>query len=127
MRLIRYLGAVAAVGCLAVAAFAADFVWNDGRLFYLAMGRDAMVGACTPPARDALAGRGFTPEDFTIGDRPSIAFAAGTLGRARVLTAPFTFSDGPDGPRVDGRLVCAVHGPSVQVDVQVDATPLRAA
>ena len=127
MVVLRVLGAIVAAGAVAVAVLAADVVWNDGRLFYLAMGRDTLVDACTPPTREVLLGRGFSPMDLTIGARPSIAFASGALGRSRVLSAPFTFSDGADGPRVDGQLVCAVHGAAVQVTVEVDATPLRAA
>lgn len=127
MVVFRILSAAALVALLAGAGFVADNVWNEGRLFYAAVGRDTLVGLCVPPAQQVLERRGFTPMDLTVGQRPSIAFASGTHGRSRVLSAPFTFSDGPDGREIDGHLVCAVHGQSVEVTVDVDATPLRAA
>ena len=75
--------------------------------------------------KDSLAGKGFTPTDLTFDRRPSIAFAAGSLGAGRTLASPFTFTDGPDGPRVDGTAVCHVSGQTVTVTVDVDRLPLR--
>jgi hypothetical protein len=127
MVVFRIIAAAAVLALLVGAGLVADNNWNEGRLFYAAMGRDALVGLCVPPAQQVLERRGFTPLDFAVGQRPSIAFASGTLGRSRVLSAPFTFSDGPDGREIDGHLVCAVRGQAVEVTVDVDATPLRAA
>ena len=54
-------------------------------------------------------------------------FASGGFGSSRLLSGPFTFTDGPNGQRIDGRLACHVQGKEIRVDVDVDGLPMRAA
>ncbi|MCW6508090.1 hypothetical protein [Lichenifustis flavocetrariae] len=127
MFFVKLFGAILLGGILLAAGFFGDMLWNDGRLFYAAVGRDRLVELCTPPAREDLISRGFSPTDLVFAPRPSIAFTSGPSGQSKTFSAPFTFSDGPNGQRVDGRLACSVSGKTVKVDVQVDSLPLRAA
>lgn len=127
MWVLKVIAAMLLLAVIALAGFVYDAGWNHGRIMASLLGRDRLVARCLPAVRTSLTGRGFTPTDVEVGDPVSIAIASGSLGRSRVLSGPFTFSDGPNGPRVDGRLVCYVHGQDVDVDVAVDALPLRAA
>ena len=127
MWVMKVLVALLVLAILALGGAVYDAGWNGGRLMASLLGRDRLVAQCLPAVRTSLAGRGFTPTDVEVGDPVSIAVASGSFGRTRVLSGPFTFSDGPNGPRVDGRLVCHVHGRDVDVDVAVDSLPLRAA
>ena len=102
-----------------------DVVANGSRLFYRMAGRDTLLQDCTPPLKVNLIGKGFSPLDITFDNGPSIRFATGSLRSSRTFADAFSFSDGQDGPRVDGRLVCTVAGPSVRVEVDVDQLPHR--
>ena len=125
MIVLKVFGGVLLAALVLFGGFLADTGWNDSRLFHAAMGRDALETACAPPVRQSLVGKGFTPTDLTFSRRPSIAFAAGSLGSGKTLAGGFTFTDGPDGPRVDGTAVCRLSGRTVTVDVEVDSLPLR--
>lgn len=127
MVILKLIAAVALLGLLALGGLVADTVWNDGRVLSTLLGRDRLVAQCLPPLRDTLVQRGFSPTDVEVGTAVSIAVASGSFGRVRVLSGPFTFSDGPNGARVDGRLACRVSGAKTEVEVDVDGTPLRAA
>lgn len=127
MPVLKILGALLLLGLLAVAALVYDAGWNGGRLVATVLGRDRLMAQCLPAVRTSLAGRGFTPIDVELSEPISIALELGIFGRSRVMSGPFTFSDGPNGPRVDGQLVCHVRGTAVDVDVAVDGLPLRAA
>lgn len=127
MWVLKALGAVLLLAALVVAGFVYDAGWNDGRFVAGLLGRDRLVAQCLPAVRTRLADRGFSPTDIEVGGSVSIGIASGSFGSARVLSGPFTFSDGPNGPRVDGRLVCRVHGTETDVKVDVDGLPLRAA
>lgn len=127
MRGLKVIGAVLCCGALLMAGFVYDVGWNHGRLFATLLGRDRLVAQCVPGVRTALTERGFTPTDIEVGAPVSIGFASGGFGSSRVLSGPFTFTDGPNGPRVDGRLACHVQGKEVRVEVDVDGLPLRAA
>ena len=127
MWVLKAIGALVLLAMLAVAGFVYDAGWNDGRLVATLLGRDRIVAQCLPVVRSRLTDRGFSPTDIEVGDPVSIALASGSFGRSRVLSGPFTFSDGPNGPRVDGRLVCHVQGTQIDVQVDVDGLPLRAA
>lgn len=127
MVVVKLVGALLLVAVLACGTFVVDMMANDGRLFYAAVGRDRLVGLCTPPIREALVSRGFAPSDIAFGVHPSISLAAGSWGRSQVLAGVFNFTDGPMGPRVDGSASCTVQGSSVTVDVAVDHLPVRAA
>ena len=123
--LFKLIGLVALVAIAAGVVFAADMVWNESRLFYAAVGRDALVRDCTPGTKEALIGKGFSPIDLSFESRPSIGVSYGTEGRVRTFRSAFTFSDGQGGLRIDGRLACMVHGHDIQVDVDVDSLPRR--
>ena len=123
--MLKLVGA-AMVGALLLAALAVyDLGWNGSALFYRVVGRDSLVEACTRPLRENLVGRGFSPVDLDFGASPSIASASGPFGRSKTLSGSFTFSDGHNGPRVDGRIACTVSGPAVEVDVEVETLPRR--
>lgn len=117
------------VAVLAAAVILGVAVWdlarNGGGLFLALAGRDSLVRDCTPVLTQNLIGRGFSPVDLAFGDSPAITSVGGSFGRARSLTGTFSFSDGDNGPRVDGRALCKVSGPSVDVDVEVDSLPRR--
>jgi hypothetical protein len=127
MWILKAIGAVLLLAMLLVAGFVYDAGWNDGRMVATLLGRDRLVAQCLPAVRTRLADRGFSPTDVEVGEPVSIALASGSFGRSRILSGPFTFSDGPNGPRVDGRLVCRVQGAAIEVQVDVDGLPLRAA
>jgi hypothetical protein len=126
MLLRRGLSLIVVAAMIGAAGFAADALWNDSRLFYRFAGRDALEAACRPQMLDRLAGKGFSPTDLEFSPRPAISFAFGSQGRSRTFDDDFTFSDGPDGQRVDGVVACTVSGQSVTVDVSVDSLPVRA-
>lgn len=123
----KIIGFVVLLGFASLAGFVADLVWNDSRIFYLLAGRGALETACRPLTLESLAGRGFSPVDLTFGPHPSISFASGSAGSVKTLAGDITFSDGVDGQRIDGSVVCAVSGHTVKVDVNVDRLPQRAA
>lgn len=127
MRVLKVIGAVLLCGVLLAAGFVYDAGWNDGRLVATLLGRDRLVAQCLPGVRTALTERGFTPTDVEVGAPVSIGFASGGFGSSRLLSGPFTFTDGPNGQRVDGRLACRVQGTEIRVDVEVDGLPMRAA
>lgn len=124
--ILKLIGTAILLGIVVMAGFAADAFLNRSRLFYVAIGRDGLVHDCTPLTEESLIGKGFSPVDLMFSERPSIAFALGASGQVKTLSDGFSFSDGPDGQRVDGTLVCTVVGKDVKVDVQVDSLPLRA-
>ena len=125
MFLLKLIGAasLAVIVCLGIAAY--DLVWNGGTLFYRFAGRDALVQACTPPLRENLVGKGFSPVDLAFGETPALSTVSGTFGQTKSLADAFTFSDGQDGLRVDGRVFCRISGRSVEVEVEVDSLPRR--
>lgn len=127
MRVLKVIGAVLLCGILLAAGFVYDAGWNDGRLVASLLGRDRLVAECMPGVRTALTQRGFTPTDVEVGAPVSIGFASGGFGSSRLLSGPFTFTDGPNGQRIDGRLACHVQGKEIRVDVDVDGLPMRAA
>jgi hypothetical protein len=126
MIIFKIIGAAILLGVLLLAGFFADAVWNGSRIFYAAMGRDRLVSDCTPLTKESLIGKGFSPTDLSFGERPSISFTSGSFGQSKTLSDDFTFSDGPDGQRVDGGVVCTVVGKTVKVEVHVDSLPQRA-
>ncbi|MDX7953040.1 hypothetical protein P7D22_17910 [Lichenihabitans sp. Uapishka_5] len=127
MWFLKMIVALVLIAVLAVSGFVYDTMWNDGHWTGMLLGRDRLVAQCLPPLRASLTTRGFTPTDIEVGRSVSFAVASGSFGRVRVLSGPFTFSDGPNGARVDGRLACLIDGTRTDVEVEVDGTPLRAA
>jgi hypothetical protein len=126
MRLLLGLIGIALVAVAAIAASAVwDLGWNGGAMLSRLAGRDALVQACTSPLRRELTQRGFTPVDITFGDMSGFSVTSGTFGRARSLASSFTFTDGQQGPRVDGRLVCTLEGSAASVALEVDELPRR--
>lgn len=127
MVVLKVIVAVVVCVAFALAGFVYDAGWNSGRVLATLLGRDRLVAECLPGVRTALTERGFTPTDVEVGVPVSIGFASGGFATSRVLSGPFTFTDGPNGPRVDGRLACHVQGKEIRVDVDVDGRPMRAA
>ena len=120
------LGTVVLLASLASCGFVLDLVLNDGQIVYALAGRARLEGDCRPLIMERLVGKGFSPVDLTFASRPSLSFASGPNGMARTLRTDFTFSDGPDGQRVDGSLVCTISGHTIDVDVDVRSLPVRA-
>lgn len=123
--LLKLIGAAILVGIVCIGLFAYDLFWNGGALFYRFAGRDALVEACTPPLRENLIGKGFTPVDLAFGPTPALSTVSGPFGQTKSLADAFTFSDGHEGLRVDGRVLCRLSGRSVEVEVEVDSLPRR--
>jgi hypothetical protein len=122
--LIKLAGAAVLVACLALGLVVWDLGWNGGALLARLSGRDALVRDCTPPLQRKLAQEGFTPVDLAFGDISAFGAVSGSFGRSRSLASAFTFTDGDDGPRIDGRFVCTV-GQTVTIQVEVDQLPRR--
>ena len=125
-KLLILMGAVVVLASLASCGFVLDLVLNDGQILYALAGRARLEGDCRPLTVERLIGKGFSPVDLTFAPRPSLSFASGSNGVTRTLLTDFTFSDGPDGQRVDGSLVCTVSGHTIDVDVDVRSLPIRA-
>ena len=123
--LVRLIAAVVLGGILFVGGFVADAVWNRSGLLSAAVGRDALIEGCTPATRESLVGKGFSPTDLVFGDQPSIGVNYGAGQASRSLDAPITFSDGANGPVVNGHVACLVRGRSVTAEVDVDDLPRR--
>lgn len=123
--LLKLIGGFVLVVAVVLGVGLWDLMANGGRIFYRLAGRDFLLQDCAPPLRANLIGKGFSPVDITFDEGPSIRFSASSFQRTRTLASAFSFSDGQDGPRVDGRLVCTVAGPTVQVEVDVDELPHR--
>ena len=126
MRIVlRLLGLAIFAIVLAGAGAIWDQGWNGGALLSRLAGRDALVQACTPPLRRELSRRGFTPLDIELGEASVVRFASGSFGRRRSLAGSFTFTDGQDGPRVDGRILCTVEGSAASIEIELDSAPRR--
>lgn len=124
MLILKLVGGLLLVGLLLLAGGLADVVFNDATLIYALMGRDRLLATCLPELARTLAERGFAPSDVQFGGKPSLGFLS---GRGGTLRDTFTFSDGPEGGRVDGTMACAVVGSSVRVEVRTMSLPRRAA
>ncbi len=124
MRLVlKILAAATALLVLIMLLVIGDLVFNQRRMFYALLGRDALVAACAPPLADKLKRAGFEPTDVEFGDTPDITISTAT---GKTFADTFTFQDGAAGVRVDGILACVIRGDAVSVDFKTKATPLRA-
>lgn len=109
---------------VSILAVVLDLGWNRGAMLARLSGRDALVRECTPPLQRRLTEQGFTPEDIALGGKSAVSALSGSFGRSRTLASSFTFADGANGPRVDGRFVCTIDR-TVTIQVEVDQLPRR--
>ena len=123
--LLKLIGAAILAAVLLLGFAVWDLTRNGGSLILALAGRDTLVRDCTPVLQQNLIGRGFSPVDLAFGGSPTITSVGGSFGRVRSLAGTFTFSDGDNGPRVDGRALCRNNGTTIEVDVEVNELPRR--
>ena len=123
--LLRVFGVALLLVLAGAAALVWDIGWNGGAMLSRLAGRDALVEACTPPLRRELTQRGFTPVDIAFGETSGFGVVSGSFGKRRSFESSFTFTDGQQGPRVDGEMLCSVEGSAISVELELDALPRR--